>query len=87
MERRQKTILLEKVMNTEQELIKEISLVISRNDILKASNDDLKRDINKLHQAFLELLEYYQLELDRRDATHDRQNVDYHWLEKAGVLD
>lgn len=69
------------------ELIKELTLLASRNDILKASNEDLKRDINKLHQAFLELLEYYQLELDRRDATHDRQNVDYHWLDKAGILD
>jgi len=69
------------------ELIKELTLLSSRNDILKASNEDLKRDINKLHQAFLQLLEEYQLELDRRDSTHDRQNVDDHWLDKAGVLD
>ena len=69
------------------ELIKELTLLASRNDILKASNDDLKRANSKLHRAFIELLENYQLELDRRDSTHDRQNTDYHWLEKAGVLD
>jgi hypothetical protein len=71
----------------DKELIKELTLLASRNDILKASNDDLKQAKNKLHKAFLDLLEEYQLELDRRDSTHDRQNVDYHWLDKAGVLD
>ena len=69
------------------ELIKELTLLASRNDILKASNEDLKTANNKLRKAFLELLEEYQLELDRRDSTHDRQNVDYHWLYKAGILD
>lgn len=72
---------------SDPELIKELTLLASRNDILKASNEDLKRINNKLHKAFLDLLEEYQLELDRRDSTHDRQNTDYHWLDKAGILD
>jgi hypothetical protein len=69
------------------ELIKELTLLASRNDILKASNEDLKRANNKLRKAFIDLLEHYQLELDRRNSTHDREQIDYHWLDKAGVLD
>jgi len=72
---------------SDHQLVKELSLAISRNDVLKASNEDLKRANNKLRKAFVDLLEHYQLELDRRDATHDREQIDYHWLDKAGILD
>jgi hypothetical protein len=72
---------------SDPQLIKELSLAISRNDILKASNEDLKRANKKLRKAFVDLLEHYQLELDRRDTTHDREQIDYHWLDKAGILD
>lgn len=77
-------------MNTETDpkLVQELRLAISRNDVLKASNEDLKRTNNKLRKAFVELLEQYQLELDRRDDNfHDRESVDYDWMNKAGLLD
>lgn len=77
-------------MNTETDpkLAQELRLAISRNDVLKASNEDLKRTNNKLRKAFVELLEQYQLELDRRDDNfHDRESVDYDWMNKAGLLD
>ena len=73
---------------SDTQLIKELSLAISRNDVLKASNEDLKRANNKLRKAFVELLENYQQELDRRnDNFHDRESVDYNWMDKAGLLD
>ena len=77
-------------MNTETDpkLVQELRLAISRNDVLKASNEDLKRTNNKLRKTFVELLEQYQLELDRRDDNfHDRESVDYDWMNKAGLLD
>jgi hypothetical protein len=64
------------------------SLAISRNDVLKATNEDLTRDNRKLKKAFVDLLEEYQVELDRRDDTfHDRESIDYLWMDKAGLLD
>jgi hypothetical protein len=68
--------------------VQELRLAISRNDVLKATNEDLTRDNKKLKKAFVDLLEEYQVELDRRDDTfHDRESVDYLWLDKAGILD
>jgi hypothetical protein len=54
---------------------------------MKAEVDEVNKENKRLKKAFTELLEYYQLELDRRDSTHDRQEIDYYWLEKAGILD
>ena len=79
-----------KTMNnqSDEKLVQELRLAISRNDVLKATNEDLTRDNKKLKKAFVELLEEYQVELDRRNDTfHDRESVDYLWLEKAGILD
>ena len=79
-----------KTMNNQadEKLVKEFQLQISRNDILKAENEDLKRQNKKLKKAFVELLEEYQGELDRRNDTfHDRESVDYDWMDKAGLLD
>lgn len=79
-----------KTMNnqSDEKLVQELRLAISRNDVLKATNEDLTRDNKKLKKAFVELLEEYQVELDRRNDTfHDRESVDYLWLDKAGILD
>lgn len=71
-----------------EKLVLELKLQISRNDILKAENEDLKRHNKKLRKAFVELLEAYQGELDvRNDTFHDRESVDYNWMDKAGLLD
>ena len=38
--------------------------------------------------SFIELLERYQEELDRRIvAAYDREQLEYEWLESAGILD
>jgi hypothetical protein len=79
-----------KTMNnqSDEKLVQELKLAISRNDVLKATNEDLTRDNRKLKKAFVELLEEYQGELDRRNDTfHDRESVDYLWMDKAGLLD
>ena len=79
-----------KTMNnqSDEKLVQELRLAISRNDVLKAANEDLMRENKKLKKAFVELLEEYQGELDRRNDTfHDRESVDYLWMDKAGLLD
>lgn len=79
-----------KIMNNQsnEKLVQELRLAISRNDVLKATNEDLERANKKLKKAFVELLEEYQGELDRRNDTfHDRESVDYDWMDKAGLLD
>ena len=79
-----------KTMNnqSDEKLVQELRLAISRNDVLKATNEDLTRDNRKLKKAFVDLLEEYQVELDRRNDTfHDRESVDYLWMDKAGLLD
>jgi hypothetical protein len=79
-----------KTMNnqSDEKLVQELRLAISRNDVLKATNEDLNRSNKKLRKAFVELLEAYQGELDiRNDTFHDRESVDYTWMEKAGLLD
>jgi hypothetical protein len=74
--------------NVNEKILEDYRLVVMRLDLMKAEVDEVNRINDKLHRAFLELLESYQLELDRRnDEFHDRQNVDYHWMDKAGILD
>jgi len=73
--------------NVNEKVLADYRLIVSRLDIMKAEVDQVNRINDRLHRTFLELLESYQLELDRRNLQHDRQDVDYHWLEKAGVLD
>ena len=79
-----------KTMNnqSDEKLVQELRLAISRNDVLKAANEDLMGENKKLKKAFVELLEAYQGELDiRNDTFHDRESVDYLWMDKAGLLD
>jgi hypothetical protein len=72
----------------DEKLVLELKLQVSRNDILEAQVKEVNRSNNKLKKAFVELLEAYQGELDRRDDTfHDRESVDYDWMDKAGLLD
>jgi len=74
--------------HADEKIVLELKLQTSRNDILKADNNDLIRENQKLRKAFIELLEAYQGELDRRDNTfHDRESIDYDWMDKAGLLD
>jgi len=74
--------------HADEKIVLELKLQVSRNDILEAQVKEVNRSNNKLKKAFVELLEAYQGELDRRDDTfHDRESVDYDWMDKAGLLD
>jgi hypothetical protein len=74
--------------HADEKIVLELKLQVSRNDILEAEVKQVNRSNNKLKKAFVELLEAYQGELDRRDDTfHDRESVDYDWMDKAGLLD
>lgn len=81
---------MEKDMNnaSDEKLVTEFRLLVLRSDVLKAETIELGKANNKLRQAFVELLEMYQGELDRRnDSFHDRESIDYEWLDRAGILD
>ena len=74
--------------NVNEKILADYRLIVSRLDIMKGEVDELNRANWKLRKAFNELLEAYQGELDRRDYQyHDRQDTEYYWLDKAGILD
>ena len=73
--------------NVNEKVLADYRLIVSRLDIMKGEVDELDSANRKLKKAFLELLEAYQGELDRRDSINDRSDVEYYWCEKAGILD
>ena len=73
--------------NVNEKILADYRLIVGRLDIMKAEVDEVNRANWKLRKAFNELLYYYQLELDRRDSTHDREEIAYYWCDKAGILD
>lgn len=70
-----------------EKILADYRLIVTRLDLMKAEVDELNKANKKLKKAFIELLEAYQGELDRRDSIEDRSDVEYRWLEKAGILD
>jgi MoxR-like ATPase len=76
------------MQNVNEQILEDYRLLVSRLDLMKAEVDEVNRANNKMRKAFNELLEAYQLELDQRDNQfYDRQETDYYWLDKAGILD
>ena len=73
--------------NVNEKILADYRLIVARLDIMKGEIADLERSNSKLRKAFVELLDIYQEELDRRDSINDRSDVDYYWCEKAGILD
>ena len=73
--------------NVNEKVLADYRLIVSRLDIMKGEVDELSRANSKLKKAFMELLDIYQGELDRRDSINDRSDVEYYWCEKAGILD
>jgi hypothetical protein len=74
--------------NVNEKILADYRMIVARLDLMKAEVYEVNRNYNKLRKAFVELLEAYQLELDQRDNQfYDRQEVDYYWLDKAGILD
>ena len=70
-----------------EKILADYRLIVSRLDIMKGEVDELSRANSKLKKAFIELLDIYQGELDRRDSINDRSDIEYYWCEKAGILD
>ena len=60
--------------NVNEKVLADYRLIVSRLDIMKGEVDQLHRANKKLKKAFLELLEVYQAELDRRDSINDRSD-------------
>jgi chromosome segregation ATPase len=73
--------------NVNEKILEDYRLIVSRLDFMKAEITELERSNNKLRKAFTELLDLYQETLDRFDSIKDRSEVEYDWLEKAGILD
>ena len=73
--------------NVNEKILEDYRLVVSRLDLMKSEITELERSNWKLRKAFCELLEVYQDTLDRFDSIKDRSEVEYHWCEKAGILD
>lgn len=74
--------------NVNEKILADYRMIVARLDLMKAEVDEVNRNYNKLRKAFVDLLDVYQGELDRRDYQyHDRQDTEYYWLDKAGILD
>jgi hypothetical protein len=73
--------------NVNEKILADYRLIVSRLDIMKGEVTELQRSNWKLRKAFCELLEIYQDTLDRFDSIKNRDDVEYEWCEKAGILD
>ena len=73
--------------NVNEKILADYRLVVARLDIMKGEITELNRANQKLCKAFLDLLEIYQDTLDRFDSIKNRDDVEYEWCEKAGILD
>ena len=73
--------------NVNEKILADYRLVVSRLDLMKGEITELERSNWKLRKAFTELLELYQDTLDRFDSIKNRDDVEYEWCEKAGILD
>ena len=75
------------MQNVNEKILEDYRLVVARLDLMKAEVDEVNRANWKLRMAFNELLEVYQDTLDRIESIKDRGEVEYYWLDKAGILD
>lgn len=73
--------------NVNEKVLADYRLIVARLDIMKGEIHELSRSNKKLRKAFLDLLEVYQDTLDRLDSIKNRDDVEYEWCEKAGILD
>jgi hypothetical protein len=73
--------------NVNEKILADYRLIVARLDIMKGEVTELQRSNWKLRKAFCELLEIYQDTLDRFDSIKNRDDVEYEWCEKAGILD
>lgn len=73
--------------NVNEKILADYRLIVARLDIMKGEITELERSNWKLRKAFNELLDIYQETLDRFDSVKNRDDVEYEWCEKAGILD
>ena len=73
--------------NVNEKILADYRLIVARLDIMKGELTELERANWKLRKAFCELLDIYQETLDRFDSIKNRDDVEYEWCEKAGILD
>lgn len=74
------------VNNVDQMLRNEAVCMNNNIQDLKKELAEVKRSRNKLKKGFFALLEKYK-ELRERAGFNNDVDTDYHWCEKAGVLD
>jgi len=70
-----------------QKLMKEIEVLSNDNLMLRASERELERKQEKLRRAFNDLLNEYLELKDQLGHGDFREENQYHWVDKAGLLD
>ena len=70
-----------------QKLMKEIEILSNDNLMLRASERELERKQEKLRRAFNDLLNEYLELKDQLGHGDFREENQYHWVDKAGLLD
>jgi hypothetical protein len=70
-----------------QKLMKEIEILSNDNLMLRASERELERKQEKLKRAFNDLLNEYLELKDQLGHGDFREENQYHWVDKAGLLD
>lgn len=70
-----------------QKLLTEIEMVSNANLMLSAENVELERSYEKIRRAFNDLLNEYLELKDQLGHGDFREENQYHWVDKAGMLD
>lgn len=70
-----------------QDLISEIQRLSAFYEIQKITIKENDKQYTKLRKAFADLLDQHNELRERAGMDYDRQQTDYDWLEKAGILD
>jgi len=70
-----------------QKMMKEIETLSNNNLLLRASNNDLEKQYDKLRETFNELLDVHLEMRDRFGFGEFIQDYKYDWIEKAGLTD
>jgi len=70
-----------------QKMMKEIEILSNNNLLLRASNNDLEKQYDKLRETFNELLDVHLEMRDRFGFGEFIQDYKYDWIEKAGLTD
>ena len=70
-----------------QKMMKEIETLSNNNLLLRASNNDLEKQYDKLRETFNELLDVHLEMREKFGFGEFIQDYKYDWIEKAGLTD